>query len=118
MTAEQQVTFNKPTEAQVKVDKQIKKIQKEKGIKVGRKREKNSWLALVLKSLCSPDTNNVEDVIAMVDKLRPGREREKTEHQVKVVIYRVKKQYPGPYVEYEWDEKKFLLKRKTKCKEK
>jgi len=111
---EQQITFNAPTKAEEKIDKQLKKIKEEKGVKVGRKRESKSWLSLVLKALCQKDTKNVQDVIAKVDKWRPGREKDKTEHQVKVVIYRVKKQYPGPYVEYEWDEKNFLLKRKIK----
>lgn len=111
---ENQERWNTPNKEVEKVNAQLKKIKEEKGIKQGRKREKTSWLSLVIKALQMKETKNADDVIALVNKWRPGRERDKTEHQIKVTIYRVKKQYPGPYQEYIWDEEKYQMESKTK----
>lgn len=111
---ENQERWVEPNKAQEKVDKQLKKIKEAQGIKQGRKRESTSWLSLVIKALMMKETKNIDDVVKMVNKWRPGRERDKTEHQIKVTIYRVKKQYPGPYQEYVWDEEKYQMESKKK----
>jgi hypothetical protein len=114
LTAETNERLVMPTPEQVTVDEQIKKIKEERGTKVGRKRESGSWLSLILKALTTGECKNVSDVIKTVHQWRPGRDSAKTEHQIKVAIYRVKKQYPGPYQDYIWNEEQYKLERKTK----
>lgn len=104
-------------ESTAKKEKQIEeerlKMEDEQPVQVevkpkGRKVSGNSYASVIGKVLEMKNISTLDEAVAKVDELKPGREKSKNVTQIKTVI-RLAKAGIGRWAEYTWNEETFLL---------
>ena len=90
-------------------DKEKKVVRKKKKQGSGRTPAKRSYTMLIINSLLSGEHKTKEQVANAVDKLKPGRDKDKMLDHVDKIIYLSKSNRTERWEKYNWDEDKFLL---------